>query len=477
MLTDIKNYLDTVCEQIRFQKAHDSIKQELQNHISDQSDAFIEEGLDEQQAIQKAIHEMGDPITVGTALDRVHRPNMHWGFFAFVLLLSFTNFTLRFIIMNTDSMYDYPSLFTTNNIISLFISIAIIILFYHIDFTALANYSKIIYCVYVLMIAGVSFWSNVYSGGNTGGACYFIISYYFSIVVPPLIYLFPIILIGLLYECRGQSYGGIFLCGASFLPPAFFSMNLRMDIAVLIVAFISFLLILLAAFKGWFAVTKSRAVFFVFAMAVFACIILLCTPMRYQLLYFFERITPGMRLFQMNAKTAAIFGMGEPIISPYDNLPYNFSYIAFWSGAEYYTALILRYLGWLPFCLLLIIYFFFIIKGFLLAKKQKSQLGSMTAFAILLTFTILAIWNVATNSGFFVYINPLQMPFFAAGGTANMIFSIMMGILLSVFRTGKYVKDNTVSAQQQKSFLSWQDGTLTLTIAIKKQKKGRDSIE
>ena len=86
MHTNIKSYLDIVCEQIRYEKAHIIIKKELEEHITDQTDAFIAKGMEQETAIKKAITEMGDPILVGTELDRVYRPKLKWEFILFVFL-------------------------------------------------------------------------------------------------------------------------------------------------------------------------------------------------------------------------------------------------------------------------------------------------------------------------------------------------------------------------------------------------------
>ncbi len=47
MHTNIKSYLDIVCEQIRYEKAHTIIKKELEEHITDQTDAFIAKGMEQ----------------------------------------------------------------------------------------------------------------------------------------------------------------------------------------------------------------------------------------------------------------------------------------------------------------------------------------------------------------------------------------------------------------------------------------------
>ena len=91
----------------------------------------------------------------------------------------------------------------------------------------------------------------------------------------------------------------------------------------------------------------------------------------------------------------------------------------------------------------------------------------MTAFAILLTITIIAVWNIACTSGYFININPLELPFFSGGGTVTIIYSILMGILLSVFRTGKYTNDNNV-IKQERHFIMYKNGEITFRIPLKK---------
>jgi len=72
----ITEYLEVVCRQIRWKKAQASVLEEIENHIIDQKNAFISDGLNEEEATDKAIAEMGDPIVVGEQLDRVHRPGL-----------------------------------------------------------------------------------------------------------------------------------------------------------------------------------------------------------------------------------------------------------------------------------------------------------------------------------------------------------------------------------------------------------------
>ena len=82
----IHSYLDTVSEQIRWQRAKSVVTAELERHLEDQRDAFAEEGYTNPE--EMAVEEMGDPVTVGTELDRIHRPKPQWGLITITVLFA-----------------------------------------------------------------------------------------------------------------------------------------------------------------------------------------------------------------------------------------------------------------------------------------------------------------------------------------------------------------------------------------------------
>ncbi len=461
MYTDIKSYLDTVCEQIRYKKAHTIIKKELEEHITDQTDAFIAKGMEQETAIKKAITEMGDPILVGTELDRVYRPKLKWEFILFVFLFLFANIAVRFIMQKNSPSYMH--FFTMDNIIILLMSVAVMAIFYYIDFTILANHSKMIYGIYVavmLLLHGYSMlFGYTFNGSNHG---IFFLNY--GIIIPPFIYIFPVILVGLLYDCRGKSYGTMILCGCSFLIPALIEFNKGHDIAILLVAIISLILLLMSICKGWFSVNKMYALLLVIIPTILFLIIICHLPQfAYKLSELHFAITEPMggdyvrTILQANVKGAVLFGKGN--LGNFDNI--------FFLNLDYLLAYALHFCGWAIFLLFFAIYFFFICRGFLLAYKQKSQLGFMTANAILITISLISIWNIACNSGFFIYVNQLEMPFFPNSGSSSIMFFMLMGILLSVFRTGDMVTENIIKYDYFKqNFVNISENTIHISIPI-----------
>ena len=95
---DKRQFLEAVTEQIRFEKAREMISDELENHIEDQKEAFMSEGISETESYQKAIEDMGDPVEVGISLDRIHRPKMEWKMILLVLGLSILGLFFQYVI-------------------------------------------------------------------------------------------------------------------------------------------------------------------------------------------------------------------------------------------------------------------------------------------------------------------------------------------------------------------------------------------
>lgn len=455
-MNDIQKYLNIVCEQIRFQKAHDTIKKELQNHISDQTTAFMEEGLEKQQAIQKAIDEMGDPVAVGTALDSVHRPKMQWKFLVFVIMIfAAGEFFLYFLDVYTPA--ENRQFFHISYIIRLFINMMIMMLFYFVDFTIFARHIKKIYAFYILIIMTFFLCSHQY------GRFYFIDFSIGLTVLPPLIYIFPVILVGLLYHCRGKSYKSILICGSCFILPVLFTLRSHFRMAIIPVSFVVLLMITIAICKNWFTVKKSYALFLLYACSIIACIavFLLFPDLKERLSQILEYSRFQKPLLKNIVQSASLFGKKQNLQFIYNmlltpNFNYAFCYML-------YSA------GWI-FCIPLIaVYAAFIIYGFSLLKKQKGQFGTMMAKTILFMYLCSIIWNIACNCGLFFSTNPLPLPFFANNSA---IYYILLGILLSVFRTEKYEKESIhIHSNKNEPFIELKNGTLY--IHFKRTKKAR----
>ena len=91
-------YLETVAEQIRWKRARPVLVRELEQHLTDQRDAFVKAGKPEDEAEQLAVEDMGDPVEVGAALDAVHRPRPQWGLLGLTIALAAVCTALRLVL-------------------------------------------------------------------------------------------------------------------------------------------------------------------------------------------------------------------------------------------------------------------------------------------------------------------------------------------------------------------------------------------
>ena len=102
-----KHYTEKVCEQIRWKKAHGMVAQEIENHLIDQKNAYMDMGDSESTAEEKALLQMGDPVAVGAVLDSTHKPAPQWGMMGLVMVLFLLGAVIQFlflknILANTD---------------------------------------------------------------------------------------------------------------------------------------------------------------------------------------------------------------------------------------------------------------------------------------------------------------------------------------------------------------------------------------
>ena len=144
MAETIREYLDTVQEQIRWKRARPVVARELEQHLNDQRGAFLEEGNTPETAERLAVEEMGDPVTVGTELDRVHRPKPQWWLLTATIALALLGGLLRvWLTASGADMYEAVSPFRTA--IALALGTACLLGAYFLDYTWLTHHACLLY--------------------------------------------------------------------------------------------------------------------------------------------------------------------------------------------------------------------------------------------------------------------------------------------------------------------------------------------
>lgn len=73
-----EEFLISVLSYVKFSFDHKAIKGELQDHLIDKIEAYIEQGYGEEKAEQMAISDMGEAQEIGLELNREHNPIVGW---------------------------------------------------------------------------------------------------------------------------------------------------------------------------------------------------------------------------------------------------------------------------------------------------------------------------------------------------------------------------------------------------------------
>lgn len=80
-------YIRQVCEQIAYKDVHETIALELESHLAEKIEDYQADGYSEEEAAEKAIAAMGDPVALGMQLHHAHKPRMEWGVVSMVAVL------------------------------------------------------------------------------------------------------------------------------------------------------------------------------------------------------------------------------------------------------------------------------------------------------------------------------------------------------------------------------------------------------
>lgn len=434
----VEEYCRIVNEQVRWKVAHVNISEELKNHIDDQKNALIQQGMDKDEAIEAAVKEMGDPYSVGLSLDRVHKPKVQGTMLFLAIILTFIGAFTRYLIVEDLG----STSFMVNDAILLITGIALMLLFYYLDFSIIGKYPFIIFSAVILasivvLTMSLNFFGRAYlslAGFNMS------LGYLFSLI-------FPVAIAALVYKMRNYGYKGILLiwCGITVLN--FILLIVPMLIGAIHFSIISVALLCVAIYKEWFGVKRVKGFVLslfpvIMASAIVITVMIMNEKIKARLLSGLftwdnqEYIVSIRVLFNQLISHAKFIGRGNGV---------DTSLLNRISVGDVWTDNIVSYsvytYGWLPFVIVMAVMLYFIIKAIKLCLQQKSIFGLLVSLSIILSIIMQVTNYMLYNFGIGMS-ETLSLPFISYGNTALIINLAMTGLMLSVFRNGDEVNDS-----------------------------------
>lgn len=408
-----EEYLAAVQKQIRWKRAQKVVLEELRQHIDDQVDTFISQGMNSQEAIQHAIVQMGDPITVGLELDRIHRPKTDFGL-VFLTIGLITIGILSSFLMNS-------SLFSAPKILGFCLGTGLTLVLYFSDYTVLFRYPKILYMGYTvlaLLLSAFELRNGIYARG-----------YSFAFY---LMLFYPVLLVGMLYYFKnsGNSYRTTFYVLCLCVPIALSVVHQSLS-AFIILTFSSCFLYYYGLQKKWLpydllsvcifgsAILLSIGIFILYAQTDFFGKPLFTTIQTWEQLDF-------LHIYQ----NAALIGESMVKINP-ETTEYLYDHSI--------TLLIQRY-GRISAALLLVLFSLLLFLLFKRLKRQNTEIGKIFTGIILLMLTLQTVLAVLSDTGL-ILDGLMNLPFVITGGTFFIYDMCLIGFLLSVTRNESIAKD------------------------------------
>ena len=441
----INEYLDKVCEQIRWKKAHSMITEEIKNHILDQKDAFLSQGLDDETAINKAILEMGDPITVGTDLDSIYRPKPEWGIIILTGMMLIIGLISRiFITQNLDIPGSLSSMikYTLIGIGSMGIA-------YLLDFSIIGKYPRLIYFGTIIMSLVSIFIFPIIKGQY--------------IQVKFIILLLPTAFAGIIYSVRNKGYVGIIIAGIYCIIPGIICLNISSLSSLVLYLSTCLILITFAISKGWFNVNKLKALLLIYIPTIVLSSTTVLFMKDYQLnrlkVAFIPSIDP-LGDGYMAYTTRKIIGNANLIGKNITGM--DTGGLLHDVNTDFLLTYLIDNLGWIAFIGIMLVVVVFIIRSFKMGLKQKGVLGGLVSLSVIINFTMQVIIYVMSNLGFQL-ISPLTLPLISYGRLGTIINMILIGTMLSVYKSEDLYKNNKITKDfSENPIFQFKDGKIII---------------
>lgn len=430
----ITDFCSIVCEQIRWKKTHKNLSKEIQDHLIEQRDEYISSGYTEEDATDMAIFHFGDPIYIGTELDRIHRPKNQLTCFILLGILSFVGILIQSIIILSGNVFAD----IVPQIVSYILGIAMLIGAYFIDFTIFSKYSIHFYTLIVLLSVIVDILPFYTS-----------IKYYIAL-------LYPLALSCSIYHFRTRQYLGITINAiltSILLMFSFFTNNL---LGVFLCLFIALIIAPVSIYKNQFHIKRSIGLMISFSPLIFAVVAICILPSTKEnitriLGYVLTDEQSGIgyipNLLHEITQNAELIGTGSTLSKPFPDIYHT----------DYILAFILYRYGWIAFGFVVGLFYLFIAVCLNAAIKQKSALGQLFSLSITGVFAVQISFYLLSNLGV-LNLSLSVLPFVSYGTIANLINFAMLGILLSVFRNEEIMIDTAtkplISRQKIKEIIS-----------------------
>lgn len=419
-------YIKLLLEQIRCKKAHPYIREELQGHVEEQTQANMALGMSKEEALEAAVKDMGSPVEVGIALDKIHRPKAAWGMIAGMALISLAGIFLHQMMNKAGEGATGSADFAMHTILGFILMLVV----YHIDYSVIARYAGVFAGTFIGLGVFALFSGRVANGtiayAHIGGL---------RVSIFAIMMLYVPLYGAVIYRYYGLGYKALAKAVLWMAAPVVIAWRLpNLPLALILLVAMSTVLTVAVAL-GWFQVSKKKVI-----TALWGCVLGLPTIGLAVVLGF------GLLKTHQTARIQAfLLGSGAEnyVTNMLRDILAESRFVGNsgteWTGylRDHYNDYIFSYIlsnygllwGIILCCILAVV----LVKMFTVCFKQKSQLGMCMGCGCGMIILLNVIIHIGINLGL-LPVTGSFLPFFSTGGSSIITSYVLMGIILSVYR-------------------------------------------
>ncbi|MCP1162408.1 MULTISPECIES: FtsW/RodA/SpoVE family cell cycle protein [Bacillus] len=406
-----ERFLKEVTNHIKSKEAKELVATELNFHLKQAKNMWIEKGLSEEVAEDKAVEQMGSPIKLGQELNKLHKPKVDW----FLLILLVAAMGLGFLPVIA---FGYMNDLLMDKVIAVALGIATALGMMLIDYRKLERLGWLFYTIGVLILLMLYCFPNAGMLGE------------------------PIIKVGPIAIDRLMAVPFFFLAWASF----FNNSRIKVMHLVALYLFSLYLFLIGAAFSVifiyitmvfvmlWWSKLGKKTALIITIVPI--CLLIIRASFSwpsvkgYHLDRFLgylnpERDAQGAGFMYIRLKevmsSAGWFGTyGDVKSIPNPDTDFVFASLTYYYG--YVLALIL-----------VLILSLFVARLMFISYTINDRYGKLLLVGGMTLFVVQFIYNVGMILGL-LPITAISLPFISYGLTPTLFHALLMGIVLSVYR-------------------------------------------
>lgn len=408
-----QSFLDEVKSQIKSKEAKDFVEAELHHHLEETKNKWREKGLDETAAEEKALFQMGNPVTLGHQLNKLHRPKIDW--LMIILLVTVMGVGLIPVLFIDANYYSAFGLeanyFMTSKTILVLLGIAIGIGTMLIDYRKLEKFSMWFYGAGVLILIVLIFSKSYFQVGP---------------IKTEALMAIPLFLLSWAAVFNQKKFTFWKMAISLLLSLYLFSMSATLPTIILYLATV--LSIFLTSGFKW----KNKWVLMVVVVGFLLLLSFIVWPHRRfslfdRLLAFInpEQFAEGdgylILLLREHISNAGWFGnaLGSGRIPEVHN--------------DYVFAGFTYYFGWLAAIALVCLLSLFIVRILMISRAIQDPFGKSLIIGAVTMYTVQLVGNVGMILGW-LPITSIPLPFISYGVMPILMNAFIMGIVMSVYR-------------------------------------------